>query len=327
MPGEYEYLGKKYIRVKANPDFAGFKFRLPNVSGIYRIATTFEYPVLTNLNTKTETFYSSDFIKNTTPTMSTIIANQSIKKSDTLNFTLANYFTDADGDTLTYTVTSSNTNVVSTSITNGKLTITPKAKGTSTIMIMVSDGISTLTKTFTVTVVNSAPKESTTLNSQTLVNKNATATITLGTYFTDIDGDALTYTATSKNSYVTPTISNGILTLTGKSKGTDTITITISDGTESITKTITVTVSNSKPTESTTLSNQILTNKNATTTITLGNHFTDIDGDSLTYTATSKNSYVTPTVLNGVLTLTGKSKGTDIITLVVSNGTINSKSG
>ena len=62
-------------------------------------------------------------------------------------------FSDADNDTLTYTVTSSDGTKVTASISGATVTLTPKAVGSSTVTVTASDSIGTATQTIAATVV------------------------------------------------------------------------------------------------------------------------------------------------------------------------------
>lgn len=108
--------------------------------------------------------------KNTAPTASTI-PNQSTVLNTNKTVALSNYFSDPDGDTLSYTALSSNTNIATISISASTLTITPKSLGSTTITVTANDGKGgTISTTFTFSVVNTAPTVSLTapLANQTL---------------------------------------------------------------------------------------------------------------------------------------------------------------
>ena len=91
---------------------------------------------------------------NNPPTVINEISNQT-KEEEFGSFTidLANVFTDADGDTLTLSAVSSNTNVVAVSVTGNILTVTEVATGNATITVTANDSKGgTVDDEFTVTV-------------------------------------------------------------------------------------------------------------------------------------------------------------------------------
>jgi hypothetical protein len=255
------------------------------------------------------------------------VTNQATTEEGALNITLIG--TDVEGSSLTYSATSSNSSNVATSISGAILTLTPATdfNGSVTITAKVNDGtVDSALQTFTVTVnaVNDAPVVDT-VASQTTAEDTA-KTVTLSE--TDVDtGDSHTFTATSSTSNVTPSISGATLTMTPAANwsGATTITIKANDGTvDSAAKTFTLTVSavNDAPVLAS-ISNQT-TVKNSAKTVTLAG--TDVEGSSLTYSATTSASQITIGVSGAVLTLTPDNNwtGTSTITAKVNDGTVDS---
>ena len=159
------------------------------------------------------------------------LPDQSIKVAGTASVNLADYFTDADGDTLTYTATSADTSKATVSVSSATLTITAVAEGTTTVTATATDpgGLwSKLDSSVTVRASNSAPTAST-IPDQT-VNANQTGQVNLASYFSDPDGDALTYTASSSDTAkATTSLSGATLTVQAIAVGTPTISATATD--------------------------------------------------------------------------------------------------
>ena len=159
------------------------------------------------------------------------LPDQSIKVSGTATVNLANYFTDADGDTLTYTASSADTSKATVSVSSATLTITAVAEGTTTVTATATDpgGLwSKLDSSVTVRASNSAPT-AIAIPDQT-VNANQTGQINLASYFSDPDGDALTYTASSSDTAkATTSLSGTTLTVQAIAVGTPTISATATD--------------------------------------------------------------------------------------------------
>ena len=214
---------------------------------------------------------------------------------------MAAHFADPDDDALIYTAVSADTRVAIVSVSNSILTLTPLAEGTTTVMIMVrdTDGL-TITHNFGITVLpkpNTAPVAVGTINPFTFTIGEDAATVNLSTYFSDPDGDALTYTAVSTNTRVaTVSVSNSTLTLTPLAEGTTTIMVIVKDtGELSITRNFTVTVNphpNRAPMAVATIVPLTLTAGTGATIIDIATHFSDPDGDPLIYTAISANAAV-----------------------------------
>jgi len=276
----------------------------------------------------TRTFTLTVSAVNDAPVVGTV-ADQSTNEDTAKTVTLSE--TDVEpGDSHTFIATSSNSSNVATSISGATLTLTPTANfnGNVTITIKANDGTAdSPTKTFTLTVsaVNDAPVVGTVAN-QSTGEDNAKIIILSET---DVDtGDSHTFSATSSTSNVVPSISGSTLTLTPAANwsGTATITIKANDGTEdSAAKTFTLTVSGTNDTPVlTSISNQT-TAEDTAKTVTLSG--TDVENDSLTYSATSSNSSNVATSISGTtLTLTPAANfnGNVIISAIVNDGTIDS---
>ena len=247
--------------------------------------------------------------------------------SDATTINMAAHFSDPDGDTLTYTAVSTDTRVAMMSVFNSTLTLTPVAEGATTVMIMVRDtGGLTITQNITVTVLpkpNTAPTAVRPVGPFTFTVGDAATTVNLSTHFSDPEGDALTYTAVLTDTRVaTVSISNSTLTLTPVAEGTTTVMIMVRDtGGLTITRNVTVTVKlppNRAPTAIGTIAPFTLIAGTGGTTIDMAAHFSDPDGDALTYTAISANAAVaTVSVSNSTLRLTPLAEGATTVMIMV----------
>ena len=273
----------------------------------------------------TRTFTLTTSAVNDTPVL-TSISDQTTAEDTAKIVTLSG--SDVEGDSLTYSATSDESNVTP-SISGATLTLTPAANwsGTATISAKVNDGtIDSATKTFTLTVsaVNDVPVVGTVADQTT--NEDTAKAVTLSE--TDVDtGDSHTFSATSAESEVTPSISGTTLTLTPDANwsGTSVITIKANDGTvDSATKTFTLSVSavNDAPVVGT-VADQT-TNEDTAKAVTLSG--SDVEGSTMTYSATSSITTVTPSISGTTLTLTPDANwyGTSVITIKANDGTVDS---
>ena len=149
--------------------------------------------------------------------------------SPSLSFGVSSYFSDPDGDNLTYSASSSSTSRVTTSMSGSTLTITAAATGAATVTVTASDGEDNVSPSFNVTVLprpNSRPEVSSDIPDQTLTAGGSAVTFDLDDYFSDPDNDPLTYTASSNAIGVsTASVSGSTLTITPVSAGTATLTV------------------------------------------------------------------------------------------------------
>ena len=150
-------------------------------------------------------------------------------------------FSDPDGDTLTYTATSSDTTKATVSSSSSAetaltiLTITPVAEGSATITVTATDSFSqTATQTFSVTVVqpNRSPAISSTIPDQQVRN-SLVGEVYAHNYFSDPDGDTLTYTASTTDSSIASVnvggVGNSTVYILANAVGTVTITAKATD--------------------------------------------------------------------------------------------------
>ena len=224
------------------------------------------------------------------------------------------HFSDPDGDTLTYGAASTDTAIATVSVSDSLLTITPVAAGTVTVATTATDTENVSTpQSFSVTVnPPNQPPTATTIPSQTIKN-GQTATVNLGSYFTDPDGDTLTYTATaSDTSIITVSLSSATLTITTVAEGTAGIDVKATDPGGQFsgqTVNVSVTSSNNAPVAIQIPNKTVYVNQNFT--VALGSYFTDADSDPMTYTASSSTTYKATVSLSGAtLTVNGIEAGT-----------------
>ena len=168
-------------------------------------------------------------------------------------------FRDPDGDSLTYKASSDDAGVVSVSVSGAEITLTPKIAGHAVVTVTASDGELTATQTISVSVT--AGPVTPPVADQPVANRSPVSvgtishrTLTVGTseqvdvkgYFQDPDADTLTYKASSDNiNVVSVDVSGSDVTLTPKSVGRASVTVTASDGKLIATQTISVSVLNS----------------------------------------------------------------------------------
>ena len=139
---------------------------------------------------------------------------------DTESVSLAFYFDDPDRDNLTYLAETSNPAVATVSTSGRRVVITGVAKGTARITVVARDpGGLEARQSFGVTVPNSEPEEVGSIPESTL-NVGETISIDLHPYFTDPDGDPLTYTAeVFFDDRARATISGSVMTVEGLEDG------------------------------------------------------------------------------------------------------------
>ena len=127
-----------------------------------------------------------------------------------------------------------------------------------------------------------------------------THTVNVSANFSDPDGDALTYTATSSNTAIASVVVAGTnVTVTALARGDVVVTVAARDpGGLSGQQTFAVTVPNRAPVATAEIPESELV-AGDTLTVDMSEHFNDPDGDQLTYSATSSHSAVAAVAVSG----------------------------
>lgn len=265
--------------------------------------------------------YNAANAPNSPPSLS-VIGNRSLSEDGSLNVALS--ATDADADSLTYSL-GANSAALGASISGTTLSINPTAdfNGSGTLTVNVTDGEDTDSETITVTVtpVNDTPVLAS-IGNQT-VNEESSTSITLSA--SDVDGDSLTYQLDSATAALGASVSGNTLSInpTTDFTGSGSVTVSVSDGSLSDSETFTVTVNNINDAPVLSAVSDLTIPEDTSTTITLT--ATDIDGDSLTFSAVSADTGVATVAVSGsTLTVTAATanSATTTITVTVSDGTL-----
>ncbi len=252
-----------------------------------------------------------------------------LNQTDTAAVDLRPHFTDPDGDTLTFSATSADTRVVTAAVAGSTLTITAVGPGTADVTVTAADpdGL-TAAQSFAVTTEprpNRPPRPAAPMPDRTL-RLNQTDTADLRPHFTDPDGDTLTFSATSADTrVVTAAVAGSVLTITAVGPGTADVTVTAADpdgltAAQSFRATTEPQANRAPLVSAPILGRTLKLNESEKATVDLSLHFTDPDGDPLTFEATSSATQIaTASVSNGTLTLLAGALGTANVTVGASD--------
>ena len=227
------------------------------------------------------------------------------------------YFSDPDGDALSYTANSSNDAAAGVSVSGASVVVTARARGVVTVTVVARDPLGLLAQQrFEVTVPNRGPEAADEIPAQT-VFAGQTATVDASAYFRDPDGDALRYTATSSRTEVAAVAVSGAETaIRALAPGVAMVTVRASDvDGASAERAFQVTVPNRAPEAVGTIPPLTLPVGEAVT-VDVSAHFTDADGGSLSFTAASSNAGVADISAAGdSVTVTAIAKGLATVTV------------
>ena len=169
--------------------------------------------------------------ENNPPVTSGVIPAQTVHVGEAVTVDLSEYFSDPDGDALTFGATTSDAGVTTVSVSGSIATVTGVSQGDATITVMASDGVGlSAQQSFAVNIPNRPPLPVGNIAALELSFED-TVTIDVSAYFTDPDGDILTYAVEiSDESVAMGTVTGETVTVIAVSDGTVAVAVTASDG-------------------------------------------------------------------------------------------------
>ena len=280
-------------------------------------------------NVAAQQTFSVNVVSNRSPISLGPIPNQTVRVGATAGTVdLSSYFSDPDGNALTYSASSSNTSKATVSVSGATLTITAVAAGSATITVTATDpSNASRSRSFYATVLasNTVNRVGTIPNQTVALSETVTATVDVSGYFSGPANDTLTYSATSSStSRATVSMSEATLTITGVAAGSSTIRVTATSSVNtSATQSFSVRVySNRAPSIVATISAMQIINSGSDS-VYLTNYFSDADGNTLTYTASSSNATLVEVSIGGVdnstLTIWANGLGTATVTVTATD--------
>jgi subtilisin family serine protease len=193
------------------------------------ISLTYNHPV-----NPTETIPFTIKVKqNHAPELVANIPLHTIVIGDSTSFSLAQFFTDDDGDLLKYEVTNNDPAFVTTFLENGTLTLTSVAIGSGIIQVKVVDAADEFILTtfaFVIRPVNLPPTWRIVIPNQFLETSDGSISFNLAEYSFDDDDDVLRFSVDNPGpSVVTAGIVGSVLTIDPVSDGHITLTVFAED--------------------------------------------------------------------------------------------------
>ncbi|MYA41441.1 MAG: hypothetical protein F4Z31_06790 [Gemmatimonadetes bacterium] len=260
-------------------------------------------------------------VPNRAPVVEGTISAQTVEVGDSAAMDVAPFFSDPDGDALTYSAAASDTTIVVAMATGSMITVAAVAKGETTVTVIAADteGL-TATQSFGVTVPNRAPVVADTIPDQTVAVGDR-VTLEMTPFFADPDADGLTFTAVTVDpSVAVASVDASAVTVTALAKGTTTVAVTATD-TEGLTASqdFTAIVPNRAPVPVGSIRSQTL-QVGATTALDVTHWFSDPDGDTLVYAALSSTEGVANVAVDGsTITVTAVAKGEATVTVTATD--------
>ncbi len=241
------------------------------------------------------------------------------------------YFRDEDGDTLSFMPQSSNPRVVTASSSGPSIRFNVVGVGQARMTVLAEDPEgATASLDFTVTVLtpNATPVVTEAIPDQTLRVGDPGLALNLAPYFTDPDGDALTFSAESEDeSIATVEVAGSVAIMTGAAAGETTLTAVVMDTRNASAMqefSVIVLAANSPPEAVGAIENRALVEGGSPLSIDVAEYFIDPDGDALSYAATSASPNALQAVINdgsSMLTLSPLAPAEDVtVTVTATDG-------
>ena len=174
-------------------------------------------------------------VPNRKPVATGTIPAQTVNEGETTTVNVASYFRDPDGDALDFGASSSDAAVASVSASGSQVTIEGVTPGPASVTVSARDPDGgEAFQSFSVTVrlpppPNQKPVVTSAIPAQT-VRENENVSVDLDGHFSDPEGGALNYGATSSDGGVaTAEISGSDVVVGGVNEGTATVTVTATD--------------------------------------------------------------------------------------------------
>ncbi len=246
------------------------------------------------------------------PSVAVLLVDRSSPEDSAVNFSVpAGSFTDVDGDVLTYSATlSTGTALPSWLVFNASTQAfagTPLSdfNGSVDVKVTASDGRSSASDVFTLTItpVNDAPTVVTLLPDITSPEDSALSFALLPGSFADVDGDVLSYSATLSSGTALPSwlsFNTATQSFSGTPpanfNGTLDVKVTASDGILTISRVFALIISpvNDAPFAVTLLSDGSSPEDTVVNFSVPTGTFSDVDGDTLTFSATLESGASMP---------------------------------
>ncbi|MYA64682.1 MAG: hypothetical protein F4Y21_08540 [Gemmatimonadetes bacterium] len=235
------------------------------------------------------------------------------------------FFSDPDGDQLSYSASSSDNSVLTVSVSGSNVTANAVAKGLVQVTVTATDpdGASASHMVdVTVEAPNQEPVVTDTIPAQS-IRKGDTVTIDAADHFSDPDGDELTYAAASSNTDAATAGHEGsMVTIIAVAKGSATVTVTATDpenASASQEVEVTVKAANRAPRRTRKIQDRDMA-PGDTVTFDAANHFTDPDGDTLTFTAEAGGASVASVSVDGsIVTIVAHATGATLMTVTATD--------
>ena len=261
-------------------------------------------------------------VPNRAPVVQEALPSRTIEAGASMTLQLSAYFSDPDGDPLSYAAVAADPAVGAASVTGAAMALTAIAKGRTTVTVTARDAEGLATpQVLTVTVPNRAPLAQRGISPRTL-EAGDTVELDLAPHFSDPDGDRLVFTAAVSDAAVAGvSVAGTAMTIAAVARGQAAVTVTATDadGLEA-TQEFGLTVRNQPPVPVGSIPERVV-EVGDTVDLDLTAYFRDPDGDPLVFAASATDTTVVdPAISGATLEVVAIAKGSDTLTITAADG-------
>ena len=260
-------------------------------------------------------------VPNRAPVAVGMIPSLELEVGDSAVVDVSGYFSEPDGEGLSYGAVVSNTGIATVRAKGSVLTVGASARGQSTVTVTATDpGGLEAVQSFSVTVPNRPPEAVGAMPAQT-VAVGETVMRELVSYFRDPDGDALVYAANSSDSRVArASVDDGAVAVAALARGETSVTVTATDPEGlAAAQTFPVTVPNQAPLAIGSVPADTVA-VGGTATLDPYAFFRDPDGDSMVFAATASDTAVVEVAVSpGAVAVAAIAEGDATVTVTATD--------
>ena len=253
------------------------------------------------------------------PTLCGAVPQQTVVVGETATVSVC--FDDPNGDALSYTASTPDVGVASITVSGNRVTLTAMAPGTALVTVVATDVTGLEARQGFQLVVPNRPPVAIGTIPQLELSAGDSATVDVTAHFTEPDGQQLSFDfSVSDESVVSSSATGSVVTLVAQAKGSATLTVTATDpGGLTATQSFRATVPNRTPEPLDSIPPRTI-EVDSTATLDVSGHFSDPDGDALTYAAATSAPFVIEiSISDNAVTVAAIAKGAVVVTITATD--------
>jgi PKD repeat protein len=258
-------------------------------------------------------------VVNTRPEIIAVAGNQLLQVNELRSLLLEEYFTDPDGNDLTYAVFNEGAPVFEAAVSVAKLELKGLSSGTSTLKVVADDGQGGTAEIDFEVEINQQPDILQVPENRWLVLEQDTLMLDLSAVFSDLEGAQLSYAISlSEEGMLAYTFNEEKISFVAHKAGAVNVVLQATDNKQGVSVVDFSLGGHYAPHESRLLAGQEV-GMGESIRLNLADYFSDADGDSLTFAVASRNRMFSAEMDGAVMQLSGLALGEGELTIAVTD--------